>query len=103
MAWENRKGRGRYYTRSRRVGGQVIREYCGTGEAGEWADAEDRQRRLKRGQERQAWERLKEELEATDGTLKTIDTICRFYMRAVLEAAGYHQHDRGEWRKKRND
>jgi len=52
-----------------------------------------------------AWrgETLKDEVEATDDALETIDTICRFYMRAVLESAGFRQHDRGEWRKKRDD
>jgi hypothetical protein len=103
MAWENRKDRGRYYTRSRRVGGRVVREYFGSGTAGEQAAAEDRQRRLEHDQRRLAWKILEDELEATDDALETIDAICRFYMRAVLESAGFRQHDRGEWRKKRND
>ena len=102
MAWEKRKGRGRYYTRSRRVGDQVVREYYGGGKVGERAAEEDRRRGLERAQDRLAWKDLKDELEKTDAALEAMNAICRFYMHAVLESAGYHQHDRGEWRKKRN-
>jgi hypothetical protein len=33
--------------------------------------------------------------------LDQLDAECRVLMRAELEAAGYHQHDRGEWRRRR--
>jgi len=44
MPWEKRRGRGAYYTRSRRRDGRRIREYLGAGHNGMVAAAEDAQR-----------------------------------------------------------
>jgi hypothetical protein len=98
MGWD--KG-GRYYTRSQRENGRVIREYIGGGAAGALVaqlDAIDRDRR----EEERVMARLaQEEVEALDAPLLELDALCDQLARAALLAAGYRQHHRGEWRKAR--
>ena len=96
MAWE----RG-YYYRVRKVNGRVVREYIGGGEIGKLVaeiDALERERRqlevLERHQE-------KEELAALDADLQVLNERINLAARAALLASGFHQHKRGEWRKRR--
>ena len=101
MAWESRKGRGRYYTRSRRVGGRVVREYLGKGwNALSVADLDD----LLRAKRRTALAARREvngELQKIDADLLAICKSVDLVAKAAMLAAGYHQHHRGEWRRKR--
>jgi hypothetical protein len=79
----------------------VVREYVGKGRIGQLAaqlDAANREVRateLREGRVRQA------ELEAIDVPLRNLDELTDALVRAVLLANGYHQHKRGEWRKRR--
>ena len=47
MAWEKR-GKGTFYYRSRRVGGRVVKLYCGPGVVGRIAAEQDARRRQER-------------------------------------------------------
>ncbi len=101
MAWEKRKGSGgRYYTRSRRVGGRVVREYIGCGPVAEAIAALDAQERwMRKEQDR----RHREEVaaaEAADKELKELANLCDLLVEVELLKAGYHKH-KGEWRKRR--
>ncbi len=101
MAWEKRERGGLYYTRSRKEGGRVVREYVGGGVLGELAarmDAEDRQRRE---EETAARREERERLDSLDGLTEELHEAAEVLTKAVLLAAGYHQHKRGEWRKRR--
>ena len=98
MGWEKD---GRYYTRSRREGGRVVREYVGGGTLGELAarlDAIDRQTRVAK---REAARAAREEVNALDDPLAELDELADLLMAAALTAADYRQHNRGDWRKRR--
>jgi hypothetical protein len=100
MGWD----RGRYYTRSRKIGGRVIREYVGHGPAGELAarlDALARARRL--AEVRAAAEADRErrgELDALDAQARELVRLTDVPARAALAAAGFRQHARGAWRRR---
>jgi hypothetical protein len=97
MGWD----RGRYYTRSRKVNGRVEREYVGAGPVAELVakmDATQRQEREARQAEKRA---RRAEIEALDAPLEALDELAELVARAALVAAGFRQHKRGEWRKRR--
>ncbi len=98
MGWD--KG-GRYYTRSRRVNGRVVREYIGGGRAGDLVAQMDAIDRDKRETERQCAKLERDEVAALDAPLLELNELADLLARAALAAAGYAQHNRGEWRKKR--
>ena len=94
MAWETRGSSGRYYYRSRKIDGRVIREYCGTGIKGELAHLQDSVKRAKR----KLWRAKQHNLYTIDESLKDLDVLCGDLTTGFLKASGYFQH-RGEWRR----
>src|SRR5215510_9307317 len=97
MGWEYRARGGPYYIRSTQRNGRTIREYRGRGPGAEQAAREDAQARAVRDQERTAWLQL----EALDSQLTALDKMVNVLMDSTLLIAGFHQHHRGEWRKRR--
>jgi len=96
MGWE----RG-YYYRVRKVNGRVVRDYIGCGELADLTaqlDALEREQRRVKANELRG---QKDELKALDTDLTTMSESIDLVARAALLAAGYHQHKRGEWRKRR--
>jgi hypothetical protein len=100
MGWETRRGQGRYYTRSRRVGRRVVRTYVGTGLLAEQAAAEDALRQAQRQAQREAREAERQRHEEAAGPLNGLGALTDLVMRATLLSAGCYQHDGGEWRRR---
>jgi hypothetical protein len=84
--------------------GKPINVYIGSGAAALAAVALDAEAREERARERQAEaERERAERErfaAVERELDVLTAEARALAHAALEAAGYYQHRRGEWRKR---
>ena len=101
MAWEKRERGGVYYTRSRKVNGQVVREYIGGGVLGELAAQMDAKKRQRREEETAAWREERECLEELAGLVDELCEDVEIIAQSALLAAGFRRHKRGEWRRKR--
>lgn len=101
MTWEERERGGRYYTRSRREEGRVVREYVGGGLAGELAAEADRVEREEAEARRVRRRRELERLEAIAAPVLEVDEAAKVLARANLIAAGCHRR-KGEWRMRRD-
>jgi hypothetical protein len=99
--WGKRERGGLYYTRSRKEGGRVVREYLGGGFLGELAARMDAERRRRREEEEAAHREERERLDALVAPVEELCEAAEVIARAALVASGYHQHNRGEWRKRR--
>ena len=95
MGWDQ----GRYYTRSKKVNGRVVRKYIGIGRVAELAAQVDALERKRRSSEAQALRQEKAELATLDADLAALAKATDLVARAALTAAGYQQHKRGEWRR----
>ena len=95
MAWE-RRGNQKFYYRSRKINGHVVREYLGRGEQAKRAALEDAQKKSTREHdraERQGWE-------AMDSQIAQLHQFIKLLTYNYLLDAGWYQHHRGEWRKR---
>lgn len=96
MAWE-RRGNKKFYYRSRKVNGRVVREYIGRGERAKRVAQEDTQKKATREHdriERQEWE-------AMDNHIAELHQLTKLLSHSHLVNAGFYRHHRGEWRRRR--
>jgi hypothetical protein len=102
MGWETRRGSGRYYTRSRKVNGRIVREYVGTGLVAELVAQQDAEARAEKRAERERFQQEAARWACTAAPLTELSRLLDGLTAAALIAAGYHQHHRGAWRKRRH-
>src|SRR5262245_54606973 len=98
MGWEIRRGGFRCYTRSKKRGGKVIREYVGTGVVGELAAAADALQRAGRRARAEALQAEKARVRGGERLLRQVSGAVDTLTRATLMLAGFFRHDHGEWR-----
>lgn len=101
MAWETRKRGGRYYYRAQRIGGRVVKTYLGAGDFAELAAGWAEEDRAERQAQREANWRQRRELDDVAAQVRHACEAVDDVAAAWLTLAGYHRHDRGEWRKRR--
>lgn len=99
MGWDV-KNQHRYYSRSRRVAGRVVREYVGGGDVGERAAAEDARRREEREAAKTAWQRKRDQYEAATQPLDQLAMAMEAAARGSLALAGFYHQDPGVWRQR---
>ena len=100
MAWETRGNR-RFYYRSKRINGKVVKEYVGGDDPETRLIAElDRQNRAKRQEAIEAVRRTQNRLDEATKPLTVFISNLDVLVQAELLAAGFHDH-RGEWRRRR--
>lgn len=92
---------GLYYTRSRKIGGRVVREYIGGGIHGSIAALLDAEQRRRREEVAAAWKEERDRLEGLVAPIDQFYEVTEVLSRATLLAAGFKRHQRGEWRRKR--
>ena len=101
MPWEARAGTdNRYYTRSTRVDGKIVREYFGNGAKAREAARQDQLAEEARAARTIERDRTKAWLTECERVCDELYELVDIVFRAEMVAAGYHYH-RGEWRKRR--
>ena len=99
MPWAQR-GQHRYFFRKRKVRGRVVRRSLGRGPEAQLAAALAAQRQREREAE---WARRRRERGRWDAKTETVQRLIEvsdLLVHAALLAAGFHQHERGAWRRK---
>lgn len=99
MSWETRR-KGRFYYRKEWRAGHCVSVFVGSGETAELLSQFDLERRTELNQERAEERRLLKLCQSSDEAANALTARIEALVKAVLQAAGCHQH-KGTWRRRR--
>jgi hypothetical protein len=100
MAWETRGDR-RYFYRSYRAGGRVLRSYFGTGTAAMIAADSIAVERAARLEESALLHADRARQEPTERALESLAAATDLALAAELLTGGFQRYHRGAWRRRR--
>lgn len=93
-----RRGTRRYASKTvRRPDGSSTSLYLGSGPVAELVEAANKAR----CKQREASGEQRRRIEVSDGKSKELHAVCTAIVTAAFLASGFHRHDRGRWRKRR--
>jgi hypothetical protein len=100
MGWE-RRGKGRYYYRKKRVNGKVVSEYIGANLVAQFYAAHLDSARADNiaARRKDLPARLKEA--ETDSRMRELEGNINLLVKDWLQSHGFHKH-KGQWRKRRH-
>jgi len=101
MAWEDRESKFRYFYRSVRRDGHVVKQYFGRDFGGELAAQFDAEKRELKQVEAAALKAERARLESLDRPLKELERATHLMLMEALWASGYHRKNYSRWRKRR--
>ena len=101
MPWKSRPRGQPYYVRSIWRNGRTEQEYVGAGPMAELIAAEDEEHRQARAKEEAEFDAWRKRLEKIDAEFAAYDAAVTELFNAWMAANGYHRHNRGKWRKRR--
>ena len=103
MAWEKKKrGKGKYYYRAERRGGQVVKQYMGSGPKAIAAAKADAAVKNAREADKTAADALAADLAKLDDIEGQAADEVELMVQAGLIVAGFYQHH-GTWRRRGSD
>ncbi len=97
MPWDKRG----YYYRKKRIGARVVSEYIGRGFMANLEAGSDQTERDARECDRRELQSERAKDAQLEAGIIAADELISAAMNEALEAAGYHRHARGQWRKRR--
>ncbi|WP_417381921.1 hypothetical protein [Gimesia sp.] len=102
MSWDQKKGKKKYYYRSKRVDGKSIKEYVGRGRTATEAELFDQQQHLRKQFDQRYWDLRLCLLDRASDSTDHLFMLSTILFKAILISSGFYLHKGHEWRRRNN-